>query len=207
LPLVFEPNRGQTDPEVKFLARAGGYTLFLTDREAVLSGRDGYPVRMRLAGSRKPRQVEGLEPTGGISNYLHGKNAEESHTNIPNYARLSVAGVYDGIDLVFYAHGGDLEYDFVVAPGADPKKIRLAFGGIEKMRVDDQSGDLVLTATGGSELRQVRPKVYKKIGERSLEIAGAYVMRGRRRAALRCAMIGGVRWDRPYRLHQVSGRK
>src|SRR5438552_12699321 len=70
LPLVFEPNQGQTDPEVKYLARAGGYTLFLTDREAVLAGRDGPPVRMRLTGSRKPRQIEGLEPTGGISNYF-----------------------------------------------------------------------------------------------------------------------------------------
>ena len=68
LPLVFEPNRGQADPAVKFLARTQGGTLFLTEREAVLARRGSAPVRMRLVGAGKPQAIHGLEPTGGMSN-------------------------------------------------------------------------------------------------------------------------------------------
>jgi hypothetical protein len=66
---VFEPNQGQADAEVKFLARTQCGTLFFTEREAVLVSRGGAPVRMRLANAGKPRSVQGLERTGGISNY------------------------------------------------------------------------------------------------------------------------------------------
>ena len=85
LPLVFEPNQGQTDPSVQFLARTKGHTLFLTDGEAVL-GR----VRMRLTGARKPQAVRGLEPTGGISNYFIGNDPAKWRTKIPHYGRCAI---------------------------------------------------------------------------------------------------------------------
>ena len=129
----------------------------------------------------------GLEPTGGVSNYIRGNDAKDSLNGIPHYARLSVAGVYDGVDLVFYSNGGDLEYDFVVAPGADPKQIRLAFDGQERMRVDEKSGDLVLTTAGGSELRQVRPQVYQQLGNQRVEVAGGYQLLDHGRAAFTLA--------------------
>ena len=129
---------------------------------------------MRLPGSRPWNHLSGLEPTGGISNYIHGPAAKDSLTNIPHYARFKVAGVYEGVDLVFYSHGGDLEYDFVAAPGADPSQIQLAFEGTDRMRVDEQSGDLVLTTAGGSELRQVRPRVYQQVGAKRVEVGGRY---------------------------------
>ena len=91
--------------------------------------------------------------------------------------------MYEGIDLVFYNNGGDLEYDFVVAPGADPKQIQVVFEGMNQMRVDEKSGDLVLTAPDGSELRQFRPKVYQQVGDKRVEIAGGYRMLGHGRAA------------------------
>src|SRR5258708_3193737 len=74
LGLIFEPNQGQTDASVKFLARTGGGTLFLTEREMVFAKRDSEPVRMRLAGAMKPQSMAGLEPTGGISNYFLGND-------------------------------------------------------------------------------------------------------------------------------------
>src|SRR5215470_15371057 len=84
LPLVFEPNRGQAGPQVIFLARTGGFTLFLTAGEAVLAPRDGSPVRMRLVGSGQPLRIEGLEPTGGISNYFLGNDESKDRTHIPH---------------------------------------------------------------------------------------------------------------------------
>lgn len=184
-PLVFEPNRGQAPAEVKWLAQGAGYQLFFT-REGVTMIVDATTaepsrstpkystVRMKLAGSRSWDDLTGLEPAGGVSNYFVGSDAKAWRTNIPHYNRISAGTVYDGIDMVFYTNGADLEYDFVVKPGADPNKIRLAFEGQDRMRVDDKSGDLILTTASGSELRQVRPKVYQQIGKQRVEVAGQY---------------------------------
>jgi FG-GAP-like repeat/Beta-propeller repeat len=211
-PLVFEPNRGQAPAEVKWLARGPGYQLFFA-REGVTmgveegaaeaSGSQQPPARghtstvkysmerMKLAGSRPWDDLTGLEPTGGVSNYFVGNNAEAWRTNIPHFNRVSARSVYDGIDVVFYAKGGDLEYDFVVKPGADPKKIQLAFEGQHQMRVDPKSGDLVLTMAGGAEVRQLHPKVYQQIGKQRVEVAGGYELLDRGRAAFALA-----RYDR-----------
>ena len=129
---------------------------------------------MKLDRSQSWGSVTGLEPTGGVSNYFVGNDKAAWRSNIPNYARISAANVYDGIDLVFYSNGSDLEYDFVVKPGADPKSIRMAFEGQAFSRVDQKSGDLILTTAGGSELRQVHPKVYQQLGNRRVEVAGGY---------------------------------
>ena len=201
-PLVFEPNRGQAPAAVEWIARGPGYQLFLTSEGVTMVVREGTPeppkqesirgllhapapppasanpkystVRMKLTGSRPWNQVTGLEPTGAVSNYLLGNDAKAWRTNIPQYARISAAGVYDGIDLVFYSQGDNLEYDFVIAPGADPRQIRLAFEGQDRMHVDSKSGDLVVTTAGGSELRQIRPKVYQQLGDKRVEVAGGY---------------------------------
>jgi hypothetical protein len=80
-------------------------------------------IRMKLDGSHSWNNATGLEPTGGVSNYLIGNNASKWHTGVPHFAKVSEASVYDGVDLVFYSNGQNLEYDFVVKPGADPKQI------------------------------------------------------------------------------------
>ena len=128
LPLVFEPNRGQADPQVSFLARGGGYTLFLTRREAIVALSGSAPIRIRPSCAQEPEAIDGLEPTGGISNYFIGNDPAKWRTNVPNYAKVKYAGVYPGVDLVYYGNQGQLEYDFVVAPGADPKVITLDVG-------------------------------------------------------------------------------
>jgi len=186
-PLVFEPNQGQAPAQVKWLARGPGYELFLTGDGVTITKLGHGAVRMKLAGSRPWNNVTGVEPTGGISNYLRGVDAKNSLTKIPHYARLSVSSVYDGIDLVFYSHDGDLEYDFAVKPGADPAKIQLAFEGTERMSVDDKSGDLVLATAGGSKLQQLRPKVYQEVEGRQVEIAGGYKLLDHGRAAFMLA--------------------
>jgi hypothetical protein len=129
-------------------------------------------MRMKLNGSHSWDSVKGLEPTGGVSNYFIGNDPKQWQLEVPHYARIQTAGVYNGIDLVLYSRGGKLEYDFVVAPYADPKQIRLGFDGVDAMRVDRTTGDLLLTAADGSQVRQLRPRVYQQFGTRQVDVGG-----------------------------------
>jgi uncharacterized repeat protein (TIGR01451 family) len=156
VPLSFEPNRGQTDSRVKFLARGAGYGLFLTSDEAVLklqtrSGANGSisteEVAMKLVGTSSA-SVAGAEELAAKSNYIIGRDRSKWRTGIPQYARVRYDQVYPGIDLVYYGHEGQLEYDFNVAPGADPQAIQLSFAGERNMAID-RKGNLVVRAAGG----------------------------------------------------------
>ena len=203
-PLTFEQNKGQAPKPVSWLARGSGYqvrfdsegaTFIFVDRSDLLNVPRRRPgsltqlnvtyrvIRMKLAGSRPWNRISGAEPTGGVSNYLNDRDAKRSLNHLPNYNRVKVAGVYKGIDMIFYSNGGDLEYDFAIAPGADPEQIQVAFDGANDLRVDPQSGDLVLNLPGGAELRQARPRVYQQVGKERVEVAGAYKLLGRQRAA------------------------
>src|SRR5712691_4285869 len=152
LPLSFEPNQGQTDARVKFLARAPGYTLFVTADEAVFTGRDGSVERMKLVGANPKLRFEPLDKQPGISNYFIGTDPSKWRTNIPNYGKMALREVYPGIDLVFYGNERQLEYDWVVSPGADPKQIRVKWEGADRIS-KNATGDLVLS----SALRQKKP--------------------------------------------------
>ena len=202
LPLSFEANEGQTDNRVDFLSRGSGYTLFLTPTEAVLALRkpvasnrprrdNGTPrnaeaeqapaaptavLRMKLVGANPSPRVTGLEELPGKSNYFLGNDPDKWHTDVPNYARVQYQDVYPGVDLVYYGNQRQLEYDLVVAPGADPDAIALSFDGVEKLRIDAQ-GDLVLETAGG-EIRQHKPLVYQEVDGIRREIAGSYVLNG-----------------------------
>ena len=210
LPLSFEANQGQVDPHVQFLTRGHGHTLFLTPSDAVLAlrtdeakgaGREGEAhqgkpsnnppptsrsaVRMTFEGANPQAEMVGLEKLPGIVNYFIGADPSNWRTNIPTYQKVAYTNVYPGIDLVYYGNQGQLEYDLIVAPGADPTQITLAFDGVEQMAVDVH-GDLVLTvpqssndATGGdaATLRLHKPVVYQRDeqGEKHL-LAGTYVL-------------------------------
>ena len=224
LPLAFEENRGQADPAVRFIARGPGYTALLTERGAVLALRRGAPkppprlgdprdaarlaasapashlVRMTLVGAAPSPGVAGTDPLPGKVNYLLGRDPTKWRTDIPTYARVEMRGVYPGIDVVYYGNPRQLEHDFVVAPGADPGRIRLAFEGIDRMWTDPR-GDLVL-ATAAGELRLQKPVVYQTIAGARREVASGYrLVPGRAetgvggRAAVEVA-IEVAAWDR-----------
>src|SRR3982074_3815304 len=140
-PLSFEANQGQADKRVKFLARGLGYTLFLTDQEAVLalpqvtpaaekqSSKDSTAVlRMKLVGANPSARILGVNRQPGSSNYFIGNDPARWQTNVANSSRVSYSNAYPGIDLVYYGNQQQLEYDFVVAPGADPRAILLDLG-------------------------------------------------------------------------------
>ena len=142
LPLNFEENRGQTDPQVKFLARGRGYMLFLTPTQAVLKLRapssakkqtkaSAVPVafhpesieepkfslvRIRLEGANTNSQASGIDQLPTRTNYFIGKDPAKWRRNVPTFAGTKFAGIYPGIDLVYRGNQSRLEYDFVVAP-------------------------------------------------------------------------------------------
>ncbi|HTZ56984.1 MAG TPA: SBBP repeat-containing protein [Acidobacteriaceae bacterium] len=214
-PLAFEPNRGQAPARFSWTARGQGYQLFVGSTGAymtvaepaapsatdvslpipsMVAARLATPLKgrvsviaMNLPGSHPWTEIQALEPTGGVSNYLLSEDRRDWHSDIPQYGRLRVKNVYDGVDLVFYGHGHELEYDFVLAPGGDPNQIRLAFEGAASMRVDSKSGDLMIKTKAGLEMRHLRPRVYQQIGGKKVEGAGGYQILDNGQAAFRLA--------------------
>ncbi|MET0650330.1 MAG: SBBP repeat-containing protein, partial [Pyrinomonadaceae bacterium] len=190
LPLRFEANRGQTSGRVKFLARGSGYTLFLAETGAVLRLRAAVPggeegartsgtLRLTLEGANRRPVISGHGELPGRSNYLVGRDARAWRTDVPAFEKVRYESVYKGIDVLYYGRQGQLEYDFVVAPGADPRRIRLRFDGARGTRVDD-NGDLVITADGG-DVRQQRPFAYQEFDGARREVSARYVVDARGR--------------------------
>src|SRR2546426_1585846 len=207
LPLSFEANQGQTDPKAKFLSRGRGYTLFLTSTEAVLtltkadahakrriSGearlvepekRAGTVLRMKFLGANPTPRVTGVEELRGRSNYFIGNDPAKWRANVPTYAKVEYRGIYPGVNLVYYGNQRQLEHDFVVSPGADPKAITLAFEGMDGVAIDGL-GDLVLRADGGG-VRLRKPFVYQEQDGQRAVIPTRYVLKAERQVAFEVA--------------------
>ena len=177
LPLSFEPNLGQANGDAKFLARGEGYSLFLTSNEAVLamaghSTKSTQPaaksahstgvLRMELLGSNPAPNFSAQDELPGKSNYFIG-DQKNWRSNVPNYGKVAEKNIYPGIDLVYYGTQRQLEYDFNVAPGADPKAIQISFEGARKLRVD-AAGNLILGLAGG-EVKFEKPFAYQMKGD------------------------------------------
>src|SRR6202521_3885209 len=184
LPLIFEPNQGQADATVKFLARGAGYSLFLEPTSAVLalqsgsksrSGRSEQFVRMKLVGANPAAATSGTDLLPGKSNYILGNDPRRWRSGIPQFGGVRYASVYPGIDLVFYGSQGNLEYDFKVAPGADPSQAELQFEGATQLTLS--VGDLILTAASKGGMRLQAPQIYQRDGDRRQSVAGRFVLR------------------------------
>ena len=158
LPLSFEPNEGQTDPSIEFLAHAAGATLFLSSGTATLSG-SANVVRVQLDSAQPHPRAAGEQRLTGVANYLLGTDPSQWHTDIPTYARVRYRDVYPGVDLIYYGSQGDVEYDFDVSPEADPGAIRLRFAGADQVHLDE-AGALVVRLKD-SQLLQPPPLIYQ----------------------------------------------
>jgi Beta-propeller repeat len=189
-PLLFEQNRGQAQAEVTWMARGPGYQLFFTRDELVISffekaSKTACSLRLKLPGSKPWTNISGLAPTGGVSNYFQGER-KPALEGVPHYARITVAGVYQGVDLTFHSSSeGKLEYDFVLQPNADVRQVQMAFAGQALMRLDQKSGELVLRTASGFELRQARPTVYQPSGSGRKFVAANYRLLDNGRAGFR----------------------
>ncbi|MEO6390484.1 MAG: SBBP repeat-containing protein [Pyrinomonadaceae bacterium] len=187
LPLIFEENRGQTAPEAKFISRGKGYTLYLTETEAIFqlrqagenTGSQKAPtrsdnLRMRLVGANPNPVIVGADEITTKTNYYTGKNRIE---NVANYGKVDYHEIYDGVDAVFYGNRtGQLEYDLLVAPNADTNQIKFNFEGAMQVSVNDQ-GELVV-GTAHAELVQAKPFAYQETDGVKHEIASHYLVSG-----------------------------
>jgi hypothetical protein len=186
LPLRFEANRGQADARVRFLARGLGYGLFLTPSEAVLvlrraarkaSGDRGSVIRVKLVGANPDPSVEGVGELPGRSSYFIGRDPARWRAGAQAFAGVRYAQVYPGVDLVYYGNQQQLEYDYDLAPGADPRAIRVSFEGA-RARVA-AGGDLVLRTRDGAEVHEQRPFAYQEVGGERRAVEARFVARGK----------------------------
>lgn len=178
LPLSFEPNYGQAAPEVKFVAHGSGYLLSLSATSAQFSVCEniGNPdLRMELMSANANTLAQGTEQLPGISNYFTGHDSKRWVTDIPTYSAVRYSNIYSGIDLVYRTNEGQLEYDFLVVPGADPGAIDLRFDGMRKLAINDE-GALVLSMCG-TEVIQPPPVVYEEVGGVRKTVPARYVVR------------------------------
>lgn len=193
-PLSFEENIGQTDLQVKYLSRGNGYNLFLSANKATLSlkktsktnktnkttailpNQDSptLAVEMAVLETKPNANVVGEEALSGTSNYFIGKDSSKWKTAVTNYKKVRYQEIYDGIDLVYYGNQQELEYDFVVKPGANPDIIKLRFNGTDKINIDD-NGNLILKVAD-QEVIQHKPLIYQTINGSKETITGSYLL-------------------------------
>jgi len=202
IPLTFEANEGQADKRVKFLARGSGYGVYLTGHEAALmlckpvlgtSRADFHRnvslirksavcdvVHMQLAGANSDREPVGDEQLPGTVNYFVGTDPTEWHAGIPTYAKVRYTSIYPGIDLVFHGNpsaDGQLEFDFVIAPNADPRAVRLRLSESNHLHLAANGDLLVATANGALAFR--KPLAYQVVDGQRHPIAGNFALVGR----------------------------
>ena len=183
--MAFEVNAGQTNPQIDFIARGRGYTLFLTATDVTFSlvaprrdDRIDAVLRMKLIGANPHALKTGLEDLPGKVNYFLGNDSAAWRRDIATYAKVGYRDVYPGVDLIYYGNQRRLEYDFVVAPGTDLHAIKLEFAGVDDLSVDAQ-GDLVLRNAGAAVLQLQKPFAYQEREGVRQEISAGYVLDGR----------------------------
>lgn len=186
LPIPFEPNVGQVASRIRYLARAGGYMVGLTERGLILKVEEqrarptnAVPVQVsiRPIHAKTDPQLQPERRLSSISNYFIGSNPKHWHTRIPNYAAVRYRDIYPGVDWIIYGNPNRLEYDLVVAPKADPRQIQFQITGAQHLALD-QHGNLLITADGRT-LRALKPLIYQvtAAGKRHTVI-GHYLLDG-----------------------------
>ncbi|HEY0704399.1 MAG TPA: SBBP repeat-containing protein [Candidatus Acidoferrales bacterium] len=195
--LSFQVNEGQTDAQVRYLARGAGYELFLTPQEAVIALRHSATprsmrdprirpakksahrdadsvIRLQLAGANTDAQMSGIGALPGHVNYFTGNDPKNWRTNVPSFSAVKYQDIYPGVDLVFYGNQRRLEYDLIVAPGADPANIAFNVTGAKNLRINAH-GDLAMQVAGG-EVDLQKPAIYQERDGQKKEVAGNYAL-------------------------------
>ncbi|MGE3465591.1 MAG: beta strand repeat-containing protein [Pyrinomonadaceae bacterium] len=201
LPVYFEENRGQFDDKAKYFARGtNGFDLFLTATDAVYvvaqkqqehkeqaqyskldalkavdrTPRSATAVYMTLVDANEQAESTGSQQLEHRTNYFKG---EESNwrTDIPNYGQVRIADVYQGIDTVWYGReNGGVQYDFVVAPNADPGQIKWEVKGAQSVELDAEGSLIIKTEYG--DIKQNKPYTYQEIDGLRQEIESRFVL-------------------------------
>src|SRR5438034_1058161 len=180
LPLAFEPNVGQAPGDVRYVSRGPGMQLELTADGARLTPtaieHQRRTVRLRLTGTTAMPTLTAQDELPGKAHYVTGNDPTAWLRDVPTYRRVVYRGVYPGTDLVFHGTHGAAEFDFVVAAGADPRKIRFEIAGADTIKLD---GADVIVAAGGETLRLHAPLVYQESPSGRARVDGRFRLRGR----------------------------
>ncbi|BCM88437.1 hypothetical protein IAD21_00268 [Abditibacteriota bacterium] len=204
LPLLFERNQGQFALGVPFGTHGSGYGLTLSPKEVTLSlfdplkrevaatkpkvkgdacGSAPTPklhtsrvttLRMTLVGANPSPRLSGQKPLPTKINYFLSKDQSKWRRNVSTFGQVRYHSVYPGVDLVYYGNAGHLEYDFLLAPNANPNLIRLSFSGADTITLDAR-GDLLLRVDGKT-LTQHAPVIYQLEGGVKKLVAGRYLL-------------------------------
>ena len=192
VPLSFEPNQGQAAATVQFLSRGAGYAIFLAPGKVVLNLERQKPasaaatgqtpeaasadtLRMSLIGANAKANAVGLAPQPGVVSYFIGNDPKNWRSGIPTYGKVNYGQIYPGVDLIFYGNQRQLEYDFVVAPGADPSRIAWRIDGARASV--DAEGNLALSAPNGPASFK-KPVLYQMDGDKKTSVEGAFAVAG-----------------------------
>jgi len=185
LPLTFEPNRGQSEKGVQFVARGPGYTLYLngdgssfhfSSAAARATNRKRSPLFMKLVGQKKSDSaLMGFDERPSKSSYFIGSDPKKWFTGIPNFGRVSQREIYEGIDVIYHGSQGQLEYEFKVAPHAQPETITIAILGADHVHRNSQ-GD-VLFSVANAEMHLQRPSAYQEVNGVVQPVASQYIVR------------------------------
>jgi len=194
IPAGFIENQGQIDEQVKFYARANGQTIWMIRGGIVLdltrarppSGpshgtararepsaeRDRFVLLQEYVGSNPTGTIAPEQPQAGVYNYLLGSDPTKWRSGLRAYGQIVYHDVWDGIDLRVHHRGRDLEQEFVVKPGGDSSRIRVAYRGVEGLRIAEDGSLLIRTAFG--ELRESAPTIYQEVQGKRVAVAGRF---------------------------------
>lgn len=192
--MLFEKNLGQADERIAYISRQRGYTLYLKPDETILSflqknfRRDSVASRserqgestigdlsIRLIGANPKPEMEGLEALSHHANYFIGSDAGKWIKNVLSYRSVRYQDIYPGIDMICYSHQSEVEFDFVLAPGADPNAIALDFSSADHLQLDNE-GQLHISI-GAESLTLKAPSIYQKKAGEMLPVSGHYVFK------------------------------
>jgi hypothetical protein len=195
-PLLFTPNDGQWPDNILFRAETGGTTIWFTHgaayyqftKKPVLEPEKSPAqilIKAAFVGANLKPSVCGFGKTKSYCNYYLGDNPTRWGANVPNYQEIIYQEIYPGIDLKYYGNGYEMEYDFVVSPGADPDCIQVHYDGAKSLSVNDL-GELVVETDWG-EIVERAPRVYQTINGQERSLRGKYTLIGKSTFGFRLA--------------------
>ncbi|MGD0908065.1 MAG: choice-of-anchor D domain-containing protein, partial [Candidatus Acidiferrales bacterium] len=140
---------------------------------------------LKMLGTNPSAQIGGTDVLPGKINYYVGKDPNNWHTGVRQFGRVGYRNIYPGVDLTFYGNQGQLESDYLVAPGANPHAIEFEIRGARESRLDPQGNLVVVTGVGN--VRLLRPGVYQMVKGVRHDVSGRYVLRGKNRVGFEIA--------------------
>ena len=175
-PIYFETNRGQWGPSIRYAARGQRYTIAFGAQEAVIRANNSKATAaLRFRGGNTAPAQKAEKIIGTLTTFHHGSDRSLWISGVDTYAKIKYSNIYPGIDVVFYGHQQELEYDFIIAPGADPSRIALEFRNTDSINITFDGG--LAIGFNGDTIKQKAPVIYQDIaGQRSF-VKGQYIVR------------------------------